>query len=113
MARTLRQLEDSRQDFLRALDCLSDDELRFVPREGLWSLGQVACHVAGSEDGWLRLVLGERIERFPRYSADDYPTVASLKELLATEHAATEAQFAGDAEASCQALSSLHASSTS
>ena len=35
-----------RRDLLRALDLLADEQLAFVPREGLWSLGKVARHIA-------------------------------------------------------------------
>lgn len=43
-----------RRDLLRALDVFSDEQLGFVPREGLRSLGQVARHIARAEDGWFR-----------------------------------------------------------
>jgi uncharacterized damage-inducible protein DinB len=82
-----------RHDLVRALDCLSDDELQFVPREGLWSLGQVACHVAAAEEGWLRLVRGERLRDFPSFEAVDFPTVAAVKALLARVHEATVAML--------------------
>ncbi len=40
-----------REGLLSALDQLSDAQLDFVPREGLWSLGTVARHIAGAEEG--------------------------------------------------------------
>ena len=80
--------DEVRRDLLRAVDYLSDDELRFVPREGLWSLGQVICHVAGSEDGWLGWARGEASEGV-EYRATDYPTIGDVKGLLAGVHERT------------------------
>ncbi len=77
-----------RRDFLRAVDCLSDDELGFVPREGLWSAGEVICHVAGAEDGWMQWARGEASDGV-EYRASDYPTVGAIKGLLARVHEPT------------------------
>ena len=38
-----------RRGLLEALDMLDDEQLDFVPREGLWSLGTVARHIANAE----------------------------------------------------------------
>jgi uncharacterized damage-inducible protein DinB len=87
-----------RAGLLAALDKLTDAQLDFKPAPNLWSLREVVVHVAGTEDGWLRHYTANRWhENAPQ--AADYPTIASLKELLAQQHAITEAQFAGDADA--------------
>ena len=79
----------------QALDLLRDDQLAFVPRAGLWSLGQVACHIAGTEEGWLRhMCFGNWSGYECNYQLKDYPTVAKLKKLLADVHARTMADFA-------------------
>jgi uncharacterized damage-inducible protein DinB len=81
-----------RRDLLRALDQLADEQLDFVPREGLWSLGTVARHIANAEEGWFRYAITRELDVWPpRYSADACPTVASIKQLLAEVHARTEA----------------------
>ena len=87
-----------RKGLVAALDKLTDDQLDFVPHEGLWSLRETVVHIAGTEDGWLRCYTANRWHQNPP-QATDYPTIASLKALLAEQHAATEAQLAGDAEA--------------
>jgi len=84
-----------RGGLFQALDRLTDAQLDFVPRQGLWSLGTVARHIANAEEGWFRYVVSREWDGWPpEYTADDYPTVASLKALLAEVHARTEAYLA-------------------
>ena len=45
---------DVRQGLLQVLDLLKDNQLAFCPREGLWSLHETVCHIAGCEDSWFR-----------------------------------------------------------
>lgn len=83
-----------RQGLYDALDKLTDAQLDFVPRPGLWSLRETVCHIAGTEDGWLRYYTANRWhaeEAQPH--AQNYPTVASLKALLEKTHQETEDQF--------------------
>ena len=81
-----------RQGLLQALDVLSDEQLGFVPREGLRSLGTVARHIASAEEGWFRYVVTHELDDWPPdFTAGDYPTVESIKALLAEVHARTEA----------------------
>ncbi|MBI2939501.1 MAG: DinB family protein [Chloroflexi bacterium] len=75
-----------RSGLLRALDKLDDDQLRFVPREGLWSLGKVAGHIADAEEGWFRFVVTRDLDGWPTSPPDDYPTVESVKALLTAVH---------------------------
>ena len=80
-----------RRGLVRALDSLTDEQLGFVPREGLWSLGMVARHIAGAEEGWFRYVVTRERDGWPEYAAEEYPTVESIKELLADVRARTVA----------------------
>jgi uncharacterized damage-inducible protein DinB len=80
-----------RRGLFHALDRLTDEQLGFVPREGLWSLGTVARHIAGAEEGWFRYVVVRERGGWPDYTAEDYPTVASIKGLLADVRARTVA----------------------
>lgn len=79
-----------RNGLFQALDKLTDAQLKFVPREGLWSLGTVACHIAEAEKGWFRYVVTRELADWPSYPAKDYPTVESIKALLLQVHARTE-----------------------
>ncbi len=87
-----------RQGLFEALDKLSDSQLDFVPHPGLWSLRETVCHIAGTEEGWLRFFTANCWHEDP-YRLEYYPTVASLKELLTKVHSETEAQFAQEADA--------------
>ena len=84
-----------RDGLFQALDKLTDDQLDFVPREGLWSLGTVARHIANAEEGWFRYAVTRELNEWPaEYTAEDYPTVESIKALLSEVHARTEAYLA-------------------
>ncbi len=80
-----------RVDLLRALDMVTDEQLTFTPREGLWSLGRVAVHIASAEDGWFRYVVQRQLPGWPGLKAEDYPTVGAIKTLLNEVHARTDA----------------------
>jgi uncharacterized damage-inducible protein DinB len=97
---------DVRDGLLAALDKLIDSQLDFRPREGLWTLRETVVHMAGTEDGWLRYyALNRWHENIPQ--APDYPTIASLKALLAEMHERTLKQFAEDADVLMEQASPL------
>jgi uncharacterized damage-inducible protein DinB len=75
-----------RRGLFAALDLLDDEQLAFTPREGLWSLGTVAVHIAEAEEGWFRYVVTRELEKWPDWSLQDYATVAAVKALLAEVH---------------------------
>ena len=80
-----------RHGLFQALDMLSDAQLAFVPRAGMWSLGTVACHIANAEEGWFRYAVTRELAEWPAdYSADDYRSVESVKALLSLVHQRTE-----------------------
>ena len=80
-----------RKGLYQALDKLTDEQLHFTPREGLWSLGTVACHIAQAEEGWFRYATTRELDKRPEYLVVNYPTVESIKALLADVHSRTEA----------------------
>jgi uncharacterized damage-inducible protein DinB len=65
---------------------LSDEQLKFTPRAGLWSLGTIARHIAGAEEGWFRYVVTGELDGWPEFAAQDTPTVESVKTLLTKVH---------------------------
>jgi uncharacterized damage-inducible protein DinB len=87
-----------RADLYQAMDSLTDEQLTFTPRQGLWSLHETICHIASTEEGWFRYIVLHEINGWneAEFLPADYPTIASLKELLARVHARTEAMFAPD-----------------
>ena len=84
-----------RQGLFEALDLVTEDQLAFVPREGLWSLGKVARHVAEAEEGWFRFVITRELADWPEFPDEDTATVESVKGLLAEVHDRTRAYLAG------------------
>ena len=79
-----------RAGLLLAMDQLADDQLAFVPREGLWSLRTVALHIATAEEGWFRYVVTGQLDEWPEVDESEYPTVLSIKALLSQVHDRTE-----------------------
>ncbi len=95
-----------RQGLLEALGMLSDKQLDYRPREGLWTLRETVVHLAGTEDGWLRYYTQNRWhESEPR--AEDYATIGSLKTLLDEMHQRTLEQFASDPDGMMEQLCTL------
>lgn len=84
-----------RRDFLALLDRLTEEQLEFVPRAGLWSPGTLARHVAEAEEGWFRHVVQRELEDWPTFDAQTYASVPSLKALLTEVHERTERYLAG------------------
>jgi uncharacterized damage-inducible protein DinB len=81
-----------RRGLLQALDELTDAQLGFVPRAGMWSLGTVARHIANAEEGWFRYAATRELAEWPgEYTAQEFPTVESIKALLSEVHGRTEA----------------------
>lgn len=86
-----------RNGLYSSLDKFNNNQLDFRPREGLWSVREVAVHIAGTEDGWLRYYTMNRWHDSPP-NPTDYPTIESIKNLLGKTHSVTEAQFSEDME---------------
>ena len=83
--------EEVRAGLLQALDLLTEEQLAFVPREGLWSLRTVALHIATAEEGWFRYIATQEVDQWPEVDESDYPTVASIQALLTQVHDRTTA----------------------
>jgi uncharacterized damage-inducible protein DinB len=79
-----------RRHLLQALDQVTDEQLEFVPRKGLWSLGTVARHIAEAEEGWFRYVATRELDQWPEFADEDYPTAESIKNLLTEVHRRTK-----------------------
>jgi len=89
---------DVRQALYQALDLLNEEHLSFRPRDGLWSLREVVCHIAEVEEGWFRHNVTREHASWVDLNPDDYPTIASLKTLLAEVHDRTEATYSNDGD---------------
>jgi uncharacterized damage-inducible protein DinB len=80
-----------RGGLLKALDLLIDEQLDFVPGEGLWSLGKVARHIAEAEEGWFRYIVTGELAEWPEFSDKATPTVEAVVGLLTDVHNHTQA----------------------
>jgi uncharacterized damage-inducible protein DinB len=91
---------DVRNGLFQALDKLTDAQLAFTPRQGLWSLHNTVCHIAGCEEGWFRYVVTHELNGWEEanFKATDYPTITALKTLLTEVHTRTETLFSKDAD---------------
>jgi uncharacterized damage-inducible protein DinB len=78
-----------REGLFQLLDRLADEQLAFVPQEKLWSLGQIAIHIAEAEEGWFRHVVTGELSAWPEYRPEDYASVAAVKTLLERVHGRT------------------------
>jgi uncharacterized damage-inducible protein DinB len=87
----LQYWSEVRAGLNQALGQFGDEELEFRPRENLWSLGQVARHIANTEDGWFGYVAWRKYPEWPPdLTAEDAPTVGSIQARLREAHARTE-----------------------
>jgi len=89
----LKHWRTVRRGLFLALDQVGDEQLAFVPREGMWSLGTVARHIANTEEGWFRYVATREMDEWPPFVEEEPATVESIKSLLAEAHDRTEAYF--------------------
>lgn len=89
IAEVFSHWEEARGYLLQALDRFSDEELKFTPYPGAWSAGEVACHIAETEEGWTHGGMQRVWQQVPAYYVQDYPTVAALKTLLTQVHERT------------------------
>jgi len=79
-----------RRGLLEALDEFSDEELYFRPAEGLWSLGEVALHIADAEEGWFDYVVQRRFSEWPPNSSlQAYPSMTGVQKRLDEVHTRT------------------------
>jgi uncharacterized damage-inducible protein DinB len=89
-----------REYLYQALDKLTDEQLAFRPREGLWSLHETVCHIAGTENAWFGVRITHEFNNWAEadFHPADYPRVADLKALLEQVHTRIEAIYAEDAD---------------
>ena len=91
----LRYWSGIRAGLYQALDQITDEQLTFSPAAGLWSLGQVALHIAAAEEGWFRYIITRELNDWPEdFPPEKFHTVAAVTDLLQQTHGRTEAYLA-------------------
>ena len=85
-AELLFKWEKVREGTIWLSDQIDDQQLAYVRREGLWSLGRTMRHIAEVESGWIGYVLEGRLDDWPIYSAPDWDTKELCKIFSAEVH---------------------------
>jgi uncharacterized damage-inducible protein DinB len=76
-----------RKGLIETIGKFSDEELNYVPFEGGYSVRQIMLHIAQEEYGEIQYGITRKLDAFPPpYAQDSYPTIDSIKGLLATVH---------------------------
>jgi hypothetical protein len=79
-----------RGGLLATVDKFTDEDLAYTPVEKGYAVGQIMLHVAHEEYGEIQYGLTRAIPGFPPPFPDqEYPTVGSIKDLLASVHEET------------------------
>lgn len=84
-----------RKGLYDALDNLSDEQLLYSPHEGLRSVGEIACHIAGGAEDWFDYFLKGDWPPIERgHELADCGTVQALRALLEQRFARAQAWLA-------------------
>ncbi|MEJ2597122.1 MAG: DinB family protein [Anaerolineales bacterium] len=79
-----------RTGLLETIDKFDQAELDFKPYAGRWSVRQLILHIAQEENGEFNYGIRQVMDEFPpEYDPQRYPTLESVKSLLASVHAQT------------------------
>lgn len=84
-----------RKDLVKTIQQFSEEELKWVPFEGSWAVGQIMLHIADCEDNWLHGVVRGEFEPWIFYPLADYPTRKAILEVLERAHQRTNAFLDG------------------
>jgi uncharacterized damage-inducible protein DinB len=86
------QWSNVRAGLLEVIGKFEDADLGFRPFAGSWTLAELILHIAQEERGEVQCGLTREIDAWPdAYSPPDYPTLDSIKLILAEVHAVTAA----------------------
>ena len=76
-----------RKGLIETIEKFTDEELDYVAYENGYSVRQIILHIAQEEYGEIQYGITREIDEFPpEYQEDAYPTIESLKVLLASVH---------------------------
>lgn len=76
-----------RKGLIDTIEKFTDEELSYVAYSNGYSVRQIILHIAQEEYGEIQYGITREINEFPpQYQEDAYPTIESLKALLASVH---------------------------
>jgi uncharacterized damage-inducible protein DinB len=79
-----------RVSLIETINKFNEDELRFVPFDGGYSVGQIVLHIAQEERGEIQYGITGELDAFPSdYLQAEFPTMSSMMTLLSEIHKRT------------------------
>ncbi|MCP4417014.1 MAG: DinB family protein [Chloroflexi bacterium] len=88
----LSHWEQIRAQLLATIDKFNDEDLTYKPFAESWTVGHLMLHIAYEEEVEMHYGVIQETAVLPHErNADDYPTIAAVKTLLATVHKQTRA----------------------
>jgi uncharacterized damage-inducible protein DinB len=86
--------KDIRSGLIATVESFKDSELTHVPFPGSRPVGGIMLHIADAEDGWLRYIVTQELEKWPdHYLLANYPTKKEILQILEEVHAHTLAHL--------------------
>lgn len=80
-----------RKGLITVIEKFDEEDLKYKPYPGGWTVGQIMVHIANAEEGWFRYAVTKEIEEWPEgLQFENYPTREKILALLDTVHAKTE-----------------------
>ncbi len=90
VAKIVQFWKQIRRGLIDTIDKFTDEELDHVAYDGGYSVRQIILHIAQEEYGEIQYGITREIDAFPpEYPEESYPTIGSLKALLASVHEET------------------------
>jgi uncharacterized damage-inducible protein DinB len=87
VAKIIQLWSQIRKGLIETIEKFTDEELDYVAYENGYSVRQIVLHIAQEEYGEIQYGITREIDEFPpEYHEDAYPTIESLKALLASVH---------------------------
>jgi uncharacterized damage-inducible protein DinB len=88
-----------RAGLIDTIDKFSDEDLDFKPFNGSWTVRELILHIPYEEQVEFAYGIARELPDFPKeYPPEDYPTLDSIKDLLASVHAGTESYLSKQRE---------------
>ena len=84
-----------REGLLDTVQKFSEAELDERPFANSWSVREILYHIANTEAGWIHFGIRGELSTWPTpYTAEEYPTIPDIIELLTTIHTQTKGWLA-------------------
>jgi uncharacterized damage-inducible protein DinB len=90
VAKIIQFWSQIRADLIDTIDKFTGEDLSYTPVENGYSVGEIILHIAHEEYGEIQYGLTREIGEFPPpFPNEEYPSIRSIKGLLASVHKQT------------------------